>query len=85
MNDQPLGQHYLDDARQTFRDYKKLAERAFAHTATLKGTRDAFLDFFADDAIALTPLPASAKERLRGRSSQPFSDTKGVMELVYVF
>src|SRR5437867_763244 len=30
MNDQPLGQHYLDDARQTFRDYKKLAERAFA-------------------------------------------------------
>src|SRR5437867_2411044 len=30
MNDQPLGQHYLDDARQTFRDYKKLAERALA-------------------------------------------------------
>jgi len=25
-----LAQHYLDDARQTFRDYKKLAERAFA-------------------------------------------------------
>lgn len=29
MNDQ-LGQHYLADALQTFRDYKKLAERAFA-------------------------------------------------------
>ena len=48
-------------------------ERAFAHTATLKGTRDSFLDFFADDAIALTPLPTSAKERLRSRPSQPFS------------
>src|SRR2546425_9451519 len=29
MNDQSLGQHYLDDALQRFRDYKKLAERAF--------------------------------------------------------
>jgi hypothetical protein len=28
MNDQ-LAQHYLDDALQTLRDYKKLAERAF--------------------------------------------------------
>ena len=28
MKDQ-LAQHYLDDALQTFRDYKKLAERAF--------------------------------------------------------
>jgi hypothetical protein len=30
MNDQPLAQHYLDDALHAFRDYKKLAERAFA-------------------------------------------------------
>ncbi len=30
MNDQSLGQHYLDDALRRFRDYKKLAERAFA-------------------------------------------------------
>ncbi len=29
MTDTSLGQHYLDDALQTFRDYKKLAERAF--------------------------------------------------------
>src|SRR6266446_7545782 len=29
MNDQSLAQHYLADALQTFRDYKKLAERAF--------------------------------------------------------
>jgi hypothetical protein len=30
MNDQSPGQHYLDDALKTFRDYKTLAERAFA-------------------------------------------------------
>jgi Protein of unknown function (DUF1572) len=30
MSDQPLAQHFLDDALQTFRDYKRLAERAFA-------------------------------------------------------
>ena len=30
MNDQSLGQHYLDDALRRFRDYKQLAERAFA-------------------------------------------------------
>ena len=28
-----LGQHYLDDALQTFRDYKQVAERAFAQTS----------------------------------------------------
>lgn len=32
MSDQ-LGQHYLGDALHTFRDYKKLAERAFAQTS----------------------------------------------------
>jgi len=30
MNDQSPTQHYLADAIRTFRDYKKLAERAFA-------------------------------------------------------
>ena len=33
MSDQSLGQHYLDDALQTFRDYRKLAERAFTQTS----------------------------------------------------
>lgn len=33
MNDQSIGQHYLDDALKTFRDYKKLAERAFAQVS----------------------------------------------------
>ena len=30
MTDQSIGQHYLEDALRTFRDYKKLAEGAFA-------------------------------------------------------
>jgi len=30
MNDQSIGQHYLDDDLRRFRDYKQLAERAFA-------------------------------------------------------
>jgi Protein of unknown function (DUF1572) len=30
MTTQSIGQHYLEDALQTFRDYKKLCERAFA-------------------------------------------------------
>jgi hypothetical protein len=30
MMDQSFGQHYLEDALRTFRDYKKLGERAFA-------------------------------------------------------
>jgi hypothetical protein len=30
MNDQALGAHFLEDALRTFRDYKKLAEGAFA-------------------------------------------------------
>src|SRR5262245_7009284 len=49
-------------------------ERDFAKTATVKGWRDAFLDFFADDAIAFPPEPASAKDRLRKQPSRPFSE-----------
>ena len=33
MSDQSLAQHYLDDALQTFRDNKKLAERAFTQVS----------------------------------------------------
>lgn len=50
------------------------AERAFARSATQKGIRDSFLEFFADDAIAFTPRPVSATERLRSRPSRPFSE-----------
>src|SRR5262245_46942329 len=30
MSNQSIGQHYLEDVLRTFRDYKKLGERAFA-------------------------------------------------------
>jgi len=33
MTTESLGEHYLEDALKTFRDYKKLAERAFAQTS----------------------------------------------------
>jgi ketosteroid isomerase-like protein len=49
-------------------------ERAFAHTATVKGLRDSFLDYFAEDAIALVPAAESAKARLRAQPAQPFSE-----------
>jgi ketosteroid isomerase-like protein len=50
------------------------AERAFAKTATEKGIRDSFLDYFAEDAIAFNPAPTSATARLRSRPARPFSD-----------
>ena len=50
------------------------AERAFAKTATEKGIRDSFLEYFAEDAIAFNPAPVSATERLRSRPPRPFSE-----------
>ncbi|HET7217324.1 MAG TPA: DUF4440 domain-containing protein [Vicinamibacterales bacterium] len=55
-------------------------EREFARTATVKGWRDAFLDFFADDAIAFVPQVTSAKERLRKQPSTPFAELELVWE-----
>lgn len=50
------------------------AERAFAKSATEKGIRDSFLEFFDEDAIAFNPAPVSAKARLRSRPGRPFSE-----------
>ncbi len=55
-------------------------EREFAKTATVKGWRDAFLDFFADDAIAFAPEVVPAKDRLRKQPSTPFSERELVWE-----
>jgi ketosteroid isomerase-like protein len=55
-------------------------EREFAKTATIKGWRDAFLDFFADDAIAFGPHVVPAKERLKKQPSTPFSELELVWE-----
>lgn len=55
-------------------------ERAFAQTATVKGWRDAFLDFFADDAVALGREVGLAKDGLRKLPSTPFSEFELVWE-----
>jgi ketosteroid isomerase-like protein len=55
-------------------------EREFARTATKKGWRDAFLDFFADDAIAFTPAVVPAKDRIRKQPSVPFSELELIWE-----
>jgi ketosteroid isomerase-like protein len=48
-------------------------EREFAAAAKVKGIRDAFLEFFADDAIAFNPEPVPAKDRLLKQAARPFS------------
>ena len=48
-------------------------EREFARTAAAKGWRDAFLDYFADDAIALGGEVAPARPGILARPSQPAS------------
>jgi ketosteroid isomerase-like protein len=72
----PRGQDQIPDALRAMAD----AEREFARTATVKGVRDAFLDFFADDAIALTPAPVPAKDGLRKQPSRPFSESGIIWE-----
>ena len=55
-------------------------EREFAKTATVKGWRDAFLDFFADDAVAFAPEVILAKDRLRKQPSVPPSEAELLWE-----
>jgi ketosteroid isomerase-like protein len=47
------------------------AERAFARRSLDVGWREAFLEYFADDAISFAPAPGNAKERLRQRPATP--------------
>ena len=48
-------------------------ERAFARAAREKGARDAFVEFFADDAVVFAPDPVPGRERWRARKPRPFS------------
>lgn len=48
-------------------------ERAFAASTRIMGMRNAFLQFFADDAVMFTPDPVDAKAYLRARAPEPFS------------
>ncbi len=67
------------------------AERAFARAAASKGTRDAFLEFLADDGIIFQPGPINGKEFWRQRkpgkgllSWQPvFADVSAAGDLGY--
>jgi ketosteroid isomerase-like protein len=54
-------------------------EREFAKAATVVGWRDAFLEYFADDAIAFSPGVVPAKDGLRKQPSTPSS----IAELVW--
>jgi ketosteroid isomerase-like protein len=46
-------------------------EKAFAKTAETKGTKAAFLEFLADDAIVFNPTAANGKEVWRNRPESP--------------
>jgi ketosteroid isomerase-like protein len=65
-----VAQEPIPDALKSMAD----AERAFAKAATEKGVRDAFLEFFADDSIALRPKPVPAKDGLRKQPARSFSE-----------
>lgn len=49
-------------------------ERRFAASARELGWRAAFLEYFAEDSIALTPNPESARDRLKAQPVRPFSE-----------
>jgi ketosteroid isomerase-like protein len=61
-----------DGARRL--DTVAATERRFAAAARDQGWRAAFLEYFADDSIALTPDPESARDRLKTRPVRPFSE-----------
>ncbi|HKC62078.1 MAG TPA: nuclear transport factor 2 family protein [Pyrinomonadaceae bacterium] len=47
------------------------AERAFARTALAKGTREAFIENLADDAVLFRPRPVAGKKWMEDHTSQP--------------
>jgi ketosteroid isomerase-like protein len=56
------------DVRQGNRLAVVEAERAFACAAATKGTRDAFLEFLADDGIIFQPGPVNGKQFWQARA-----------------
>src|SRR5437660_8996202 len=56
------------DTRQANRFAIVEAERAFARAAAAKGTRDAFLEFLADDGIIFQPGPVNGKQFWQARA-----------------
>lgn len=47
------------------------AERAFSRRATEAGTREAFIEFFADESVSFQGGPGPARERLRQQPPPP--------------
>lgn len=54
--------------RQAALDSLVAAEKAFAKAAAEKGTREAFLQYLADESIVLAPDPAPGKETWKART-----------------
>ncbi|HEX8650944.1 MAG TPA: DUF4440 domain-containing protein [Pyrinomonadaceae bacterium] len=46
-------------------------ERAFSRTAAVKGIRDSFLAYLADDGVLFRPKPVNGKQFLSGRPARP--------------
>lgn len=55
-------------------------ERRFAQAARDKGWRAAFLEYFAEDSIALAPDPVPARDRVGSRPVRPFSEEELIWE-----
>jgi len=68
------------DVRQANRLAIVEAERAFARAAAVKGTRDAFLEFLADDGIIFQPGPVNGKQFWQTRAPR-----KGLLSWEPVF
>src|SRR5439155_6164657 len=68
------------DVRQANRLAIVEAERAFARAAAVKGRRDAFLEFLADDGIIFQPGPVNGKQFWQARAPR-----KGLLSWEPVF
>src|SRR5947199_1746096 len=68
------------DVRQANRLAIVEAERAFARAAATKGTRDAFLEFLADDGLIFQPGPVNGKQFWQARAPR-----KGLLSWEPVF
>jgi ketosteroid isomerase-like protein len=67
----PALAHAATIDRQAALDSLLAAEKAFSDDAALKGIRDSFLDFLADDGVIFRPDPVNGKEYLRSHPPSP--------------
>jgi len=80
-----------ESERQMSRRALVAMERAFAKAAAIKGTRDAFIEFLADDGIIFQPGPVNGKKFWSERQPRPgvlswepvFADVSEARDLGY--